>query len=159
MGPRRSASMLEKKGAPAQIVAPKRAVWVYCEGATEPHWLQHLRHQASQNGLQVNPIRQCGVPKTVVEQALRKRKELSKAKRSYSGADEVWGIIDRDSHPGVKEAIAKCQDEGIGLVFSNECFELWPLLFITEIHSYVGRHDLQARLHELHPHYSGDRRG
>jgi hypothetical protein len=92
-----------------------------------------------------------------VELASKKRRELSSTQRPYTDTDEVYVIIDRDDHPYVKNAINECRRAEIGLIFSNECFELWPILHTKLITANLSRNNLQRQLHELHPPYHHDR--
>jgi hypothetical protein len=130
--------------------------WVFAEGAnTERGWLDHLvqRHR----GLNLRLERRCGLgpPRSVVDRASKKRSELRR-QRDFPN-DEVWAVFDRDGHDDVPGCLRRCVDEGIGVVYSNPCFELWPVLHLDECTAEHTNTALQARLHTLHPRYHHDR--
>lgn len=133
---------------PPATRTPKTVVWVYCEGEkTEIGWLEFLSRRARSLSLQINRQGGVGVPKTVVGRA--------RAQQRTNGAnseDEVWVCFDRDDHE-VDGPVQTCRGQGIGLIFSNPCFELWPLLHLQDQSAHVERGPLQALLKKVHPHY------
>ncbi len=70
--------------------------------------------------------------------------------------DEVWVVCDRDSFTDIPEARNQMRDSGVGLVLSNKCFELWPLLHHRLQSAAVGRRLLQRMLAAEHPIYDHD---
>lgn len=147
-GPRSApgAPILER---PAPSREPRRVLWVYCEGErTEREWLDFLNRRATLLSLQIVAADDHGVPATLVK--------LAGGRRKGTPRDETWVCFDRDEHD-IAGPIEDCRQAGIGLIFSNACFELWPLLHLEDRTRHTERHLLQARLHQVHPHYHHDR--
>lgn len=134
-------------------------LWVFCEGKnTEPEWLDGLNQRLRGVLLEIIAEPACGVPKTLVEKASAKAREIRKrGRRDMAARDEVWVVFDRDEHPHVPEALCQARDNGLGVVFSNACFELWPLLHLVDQSAPQGRAALQSRLRQLHPAYDHGR--
>jgi len=130
-------------------------IWAFCEGRnTEIGWLDYIRVRCRDIGVRINYQKGCGVPFTVVQRASEKRLELNRDAKGAELRDEVWAVFDRDEHPRVEEAISICRKNGIGLVFSNACFELWPYMhFGKEVFANIHRHALQGALKDVHPFY------
>jgi hypothetical protein len=132
---------------------------VFSEGRnTETGWLGHLQRRARDANLSIESAGGVGVPQTVVERAIEKRRELNgRMRREVAYAhDEVWVVVDRDDHE-LANSLNDAADAGVGLVFSNACFELWPLLHLDDLRAHQDRAWLQSRLKELHPHYDHQR--
>lgn len=132
-------------------------LYVYCEGEnTEPGWLEFLQYFAREIYLEIVYCPNKGsAPKKVVEAALQKRKEIlnsSKKRRDEVKKDEVWAVVDRDEHD-LSAALQSVRDNGIGLVFSNPFFELWPLLHVQEHSAEIDRKELESLLHKEHQTY------
>lgn len=139
---------------------PHVTLHVYSEGeCTEIGWLAFLQGAARGLNITIEPTGGVGVPATVVAAALEKRKELNRLSRGQEvyRRDEVWVVFDRDDHD-LTSAMLVASNAGIGLVFSNACFELWPLLHREDVGAYQERDWLQRRLHTVHPQYDHDRR-
>lgn len=73
-----------------------------------------------------------GVPKTVVELAVKLKKESEGQARRRRDVnlryDHIWCVFDIDEHPFVPEARQQARDNRIDVAVSNPCFELWLLL-------------------------------
>jgi hypothetical protein len=129
--------------------APKDLIVVWMEGEnTEAGWVDHLIQRAADVAIDLQILSHPGegVPNTLV----------SKAKRSRGAGVEVWVVFDRDEHD-LTTALNDARDAGLGVVFSNPCFELWPLLHLQGRTRPEHRHDLQRALHQAHPSYHHDR--
>src|SRR5262249_49643453 len=72
---------------------------------------------------------------------------------SFEEGDEVWAVFDRDEHPKVQEAIELCEANGIGIGYSNPCFELWLVLHLEDYDKPDGRKVVQGHLAKLCPEY------
>ena len=153
----------EIRGASLGRRQPSKALsarlWVYCEGKnTEPAWLDWLNQRLRGVLLEIVPVAACGVPKTLVGRAVEKAREIRKRGRADMAArDEVWVVFDRDEHPEVPSALLQARDNGLGVAFSNPCFELWPLLHVGDHSAWSERGALQSRLRAAHPRYNHDK--
>ncbi|WP_084734299.1 RloB family protein [Rhodococcus sp. RD6.2] len=47
-------------------------------------------------------------------------------------AVEVWIVVDRDDHAYLEDALRTALREGIRVAFSNPCFEVWPILHLSD---------------------------
>lgn len=155
MGSRRVPPPSLSRRAPAQVRSFKLTVHAVMEGEnTEAGWLDYLKQRSCALSVQVKYEGGKGVPRTITALSVDLRQKINRQK---SSPDEVWAVFDRDEHPHVRESIAACKDAGVGVAFSNACFELWPLLFCQEVSHNRDRHDLQSTLKGHHPHYDHQR--
>lgn len=143
---------------PAPTRLPKVTLHVFSEGeSTEIGWLAFLQRTARELNISIEGKGGAGVPVTVAAAAIAKREELTQLARKEEvyRRDEVWAVFDRDDH-ALDTVLTDASNAGIGLVFSNACFELWPLLHVEDIGAYQDRSWLQHRLKEVHPVYNHD---
>lgn len=86
-----------------------------------------------------------GTPVALVDRAVRaKREEIELARRGRGKShDEVWCIFDRDDHPNVPQALDKAAANGIGVVLSDPCIELWFMLHFLDQTAYLDRVEAQ----------------
>jgi hypothetical protein len=68
--------------------------------------------------------------------------------------DAVWCVCDCDDHPRLKEAVIQARDNGIRLVLSNPCFELWVLLHFDNQTAHIHRSKALEALRRFIPSYS-----
>lgn len=110
----------------ARLEARQRIV-IFCEGrVTEREYIEGLRKRERINLAQVIVAKETGTPKTLVEQAKKYKKSIEQDE--YGKNDEIWCVFDLDEHPFVLEAKQQARDNGLRVVMSNPCFELWLLL-------------------------------
>lgn len=142
---------------PTRSISPR--LWVFCEGAnTEPDWLDWLNQRLRGVSLEIVTTPACGVPKTLVARAAEKAREIRRrGKGDMAARDEVWVVFDRDEHPEIPSALCQARDNGIGVAFSNPCFELWPLLHLGDQTAWVDRSGLQSRLRGAHAGYNHEK--
>ena len=74
----------------------------------------------------------------VVQQAILESQHSFEKYRKE--VDEVWAVFDKDDldkHPKTREnfkrAFERAAANGIKTAYSNECFELWLLLHLTDV--------------------------
>ena len=130
---------------------PKKRVLVVTEGrVTEPEYLMAFAAWKREALVEVKISSQHGVPKTLVEIAKEQKANAEAAARRERDDnlrfDEVWCACDVDSHPRLPDARQMARDNGIELVVSNPCFELWLLLHYRENPGARHRRDLQRML-------------
>jgi hypothetical protein len=119
---------------------------VYCEGSrTEPEYLGALKRvpeiRTSASVQLVIRSSQGGSPLGLVTEAADARR---RALREQAELDEFWCVFDvewPDNHPGLAEAVAKAQQEGIHLAISNPCFELWLVLHHQDCRRWLNNAD------------------
>jgi hypothetical protein len=131
---------------------PKRqarlGIIVFCEGeSTEPTYIREFV-RASRNPLvsvQISP--KTGVPMTLVRAAVEERRKRRKGGiDSFALRDEYWVVFDCDAHPNVRSAFDVAKGSEIKVVYSNTCFEIWPLLHFQDHDAPIDRAVLQKKL-------------
>jgi len=148
-----SPSLARKK--PARIAKPK--IIVYCEGATEEHYLNKIRSELGSRMVEIEALGQIGVPDTVVQKAVDRLAELTTAARrrtsdSFDSLFTVWAMFDKDDFE-VDAAKQAAGNAGVRVAFSNPCFELWGVLHLEDCDAPNDRHATQRRLKEIMPPY------
>ena len=131
----------------AARLEPRKRILIVCEGEkTEPGYLKTLRIEEKIHLLEIEVVEAAGVPKTLVECAVSKKREAERAGRRDPTMkyDEVWCIFDVDAHPNLPEALQQARDNGVHVALSNPCFELWVLLHFQEQTAWIDRHSAQS---------------
>lgn len=150
---RRFLKGLERR--PATRAARIRLV-IVCEGAnTEPRYFRDFARHYANRLVELKVIAGAGVPMTLVDRAIEAKERLPR-KSSFEKGDAVWAVFDRDEHPLVNEARAKAAANGIGVAYSNPCFEIWPMLHFCPFDAPDDRHQVQDKLAKLDPGYDGN---
>ncbi|MEQ1567631.1 MAG: RloB family protein [Myxococcota bacterium] len=130
---------------------------MFAEGKTEEGWAAWLRRTTRHLNIELQCVGESGVPTTLLSKAKAKAAELGGARRgTHEERDEVWIVFDKDAHHSVPSVLQEAYDAGIGVVYSNACFELWPLLHIDSHTRDEERGRLQHLLKEAHPCYDHD---
>ena len=88
------------------------------------------------------------VPKSLVNRARTIVKRQRKQQQD-DRFDEIWCVFDRDEHLDVASAIQEARDMGVGVAFSNPCFELWLVLHVEDRTAHTDRREIQRRCGEL----------
>lgn len=137
---------------------PKFRILIVCEGRiTEPGYLKAFQHAARNPRVHVAVAGETGVPRTVVEIAIRLQKEAEdEAKQQHDENlkwDQVWAVFDIDEHPNVDQARQLASANEINLAISNPCFELWALVHFQEQRAHIERHAARAALQRHLPEY------
>lgn len=140
-----------RRGAPKR--QPRKRLLVLCEGkVTEPKYLNAFKREHRSQLVEVEVVPECGVPKSLVEQAVDRKKRAEKEARRYSDPyrkyDEVWCVFDVDNHPNLLEAKQQARDNGLDLAISNPCFELWILLHFRDQRAHQERGPIQTAVRE-----------
>ena len=127
-------------------------VLICCEGGkTEPQYFSDLcRDRRVYSQVKIVPPEHGTHPKGVVECAVQYRAEAKWDRTPY---DEAWCVFDMDSHSGVPGAFQKAEARGIGVAFSNPCFEIWYLLHFEYSTAERSGAEVRQRLREHVPDY------
>jgi RloB-like protein len=141
-----------------QLRAPKRKFVIFCEGAnTEPRYFDALRRQFKGAIIDIEIVRGAGVPATIAASASAElsaiRQTGRRSRQSFDKNDQVWAVFDEDAHPGVPQALQRCRTAGVGIAYSNPCFELWLILHREPFDRPDDRHQVQRHLETLCPEY------
>lgn len=137
---------------------PKPLILCVCEGkVTEPEYLKGFVAHCRNPRVEVDIDAGQGVPRTLVEQAKRRKQAAEKEARQQKDDnfkfDQVWCVCDVDEHPNLHEAQVMARDNGIKLAVSNPCFELWLILHFRESPGAQHRHRMTEILKAHLPGY------
>lgn len=134
---------------------------IMCEGKTEKNYFQAIKedveYQQSLSALNPQVIAAKNpTPEQVVLEALKRRKKEASEGNPY---DEVWVVFDHDSHENRKNAYDEALENGIDVIFSAICFEIWFLLhFKYTTRSFPKASNLIQELKRHYPDYEKAKR-
>ena len=136
----------------------RKRILIVCEGGvTEAGYFKELWRAVRNASVRLEIDDQGGVPKTLVERAVEKKKEAEREARSRQDGflhfEEVWCGFDVDEHPHLHDARQQARANGIHLAVSNPCFELWALLHFQAHSAYLERGEARSRLKRHLPDY------
>ena len=114
---------------------------IVCEDQkTEKDYFESFRDAFPERTVYLRTIGTGLDPKGVVERAIEERRSLSI--EAEKEVDMIWAVFDKDDadlnvakRQRFDEAFRIAAEEKIKLAFSNEVFELWLLLFLTDVKS------------------------
>ncbi len=115
----------------AAFKPPKSKLFVFSEGAvTEPLYLHSIAKKFS--GAAIS-IEKCGgAPRTLVSWAKTHQARMKRTATDFTKNDSVWVVFDRDDHPSITQALAEVHAAGIGIAYSNPCFEIWLIYHFAD---------------------------
>ncbi len=138
---------------------PRRRILVVCEGEkTEPQYIEGFARAHRDSIVDVKIAGGVGVPRTVVQEAKRRKidaEEASKRDRDpFQKWDAVWCALDVDEHPQLREALDMAKANGIQVAMSNPCIELWLLLHhLNHAPGMLDRDKARSKLKKFIPGY------
>jgi hypothetical protein len=120
----------------------KQFFLIVCEDqATEPAYFAQFKEifdKITKETIFVKPVGTGKSPKGVVEQAIIEREKLKA--EAYKDIDYVWAVFDKDDADknattihNFETAFEIAKNENIQIAYSNEVFELWLLLHLTNV--------------------------
>lgn len=120
----------------------KQFFLIVCEDqATEPAYFAQFKEifdKITNETIFVKPVGTGKSPKGVVEQAIIEREKLKV--ETYKDVDFVWAVFDKDDADrnattihNFETAFKIAEKENINIAYSNEVFELWLLLHLTNV--------------------------
>jgi RloB-like protein len=132
MAGRRGADSLRRRSATR---SRKSRVLICCEGkVTEPEYFQGLVRSLRAVPVEVTRCDVkglgCDPSKVVLEAEVRLRRD--RRKNGADAYDQVWCVVDHDSHPSLAAAVEHARKAGINLVRSVPCFDYWLLLHYAD---------------------------
>jgi len=112
---------------------------IICEDEkTEPKYFEQFKDLFPKYTLFLRPVGTGKDPLGVINSSIEEREKL--AKESRKEIDFVWAVFDKDdadqNESRIKRfnlAFEKAKKENINIAYSNEAFELWLLLHLTEV--------------------------
>ncbi|MFD9287326.1 RloB family protein [Streptomyces sp. NPDC060030] len=139
-----------KRGRPLKrtkgVRQEQRRYLIYCEGeCTEVQYFQGLKNELRALPVSIRMGGEHGEPTSLVRAAIAHKKRAPRSPEDRrTEYDEVWCVIDVEAprpHAGLEEALALARREGIEVVLTNPCFELWILLHFRDV---SGPHTSEA---------------
>ncbi len=133
------------------FLRPKKRLLVLCEGEnTERQYIEGFAKKHRESLVHVKIADETGVPKTLVQEAKRLRKNAADAAARERDKnllfDQVWCVFDLDEHPDVPAAMTMAQANKIEIALSIPCFELWLVLHFRDSPGMIHRHAAQSML-------------
>lgn len=102
---------------------PRPAILIDTNGkSTEPDYFNALKFLPWAQAARVVVVFTNGAPVEVVRDAARRKRA--------SEFDQAWAVCDVDEFP-TEKATAVARTGGVGLAWSNPCFELWLILHLA----------------------------
>lgn len=122
---------------------------------TEPDYFKAMRGHYRGALIEWELIEAAGTPMTIAQKAIEAKRAIRRTAkgRSWQLDDQVWAVFDQDLHPNVPEAIGVCANAGIGVAYSNPCFELWLILHHEDFGRQDDHHAVQKHLNSICPDY------
>jgi RloB-like protein len=137
-------------------ILPKRKFILLMEGEnTEPDYFKAMRGHYRGALIDFEFVGAAGAPMTIAEKAVEKKRAIRRNAKGQSWQldDQVWAVFDEDNHPKVTDAINICQNAGVGVAYSNPCFELWLILHHEDFGRQDDHHAVQRHLKSICPGY------
>lgn len=136
----------------------RKRILVVCEGrVTEPEYLEYVKRQFRDNLLTIHIIGGYTDPLSLVRTSIvRKNKASEDARRQrddFLRYDEVWCVSDTDTHPNLPEARTLASKNGVKLLISDPCFEVWLLLHFQDQTAHLPSRQAQKLLGRHMPNY------
>lgn len=103
-------------------------ILIVCEGTeTEPNYFSWYKFNCKQT-INLEISGQGKNTRSLVEATIKIKKRIQKEENILF--DQVWCVFDKDSFSSdiYNAAFQLCNNENIGIAYSNECFEVWYLL-------------------------------
>ena len=121
----------------------RRRVLVFTEGKTERDYLKRFKSKR-QTGISIKTQHISRSKLALIQKIVR----LTQKKHLQEG-DTVWAVLDRDEDKDrnlFQQAIDLAEKEDIRLAYSNNSFEVWPLLHFQSIQKAMNNNELLAAL-------------
>lgn len=144
------------------IKDPLPVVYIFCEGKiTEPHYINSFVQEFCRGEQKVIPeiIKGAGVPYTLVEKCIDKKRELKTCGRkdTIQRRSSVWAVFDVDEHPKLIDAVNLAKKHQINFSISNPCIEIWGMMHLSIYQRPLSRHEAQSVLAAAMPPYHHDK--
>jgi len=130
---------------------------IVCEdGNTEPYYFRTFEKYIPAETIFLRAVGTGRSSKGVVEQATIEREKL--ATEANKNVDEVWAVFDKDDAKKIPantlrfiDAFKIAQEQKIRVAYSNEVFELWLLLHLSDLSSAtpIPRADIYSGLEAI----------
>jgi hypothetical protein len=129
----------ESETRPERIRKYKMFILIVCEDTkTEPAYFESFQKLFPKETVFLKTVGTGKDPLGVIEQTITEQQQLKAD--TLKDADQVWAVFDIDDANGnatkrakFQMALNKAQAENIRLAYSNEVFELWLLLHLSDI--------------------------
>jgi len=124
----------------------QKVIRIYTEGAkTEPNYFKSIKDELRLNEIDIKVDGRGDHTISLVDWVIDMKNELSDTDEDT----EWWVVFDKDDHFDFNKAIQKAEANGIGVAYSNECFELWFILHFEFLNTAIGRSKYYEKLTDL----------
>lgn len=133
----------EREERPIRFRKYKYLFLIVCEDEnTEPDYFRYFKNQIPEETIFLETIGTGRDAKGVVEEAIKEKEKL--ALKSKKEVDVTWAVFDKDDADENATKIKRFEDafeiaknSNIKTAYSNEAFELWLLLHLTDVDSNI----------------------
>lgn len=123
----------------------RKLVLIVCCGETESLFFQKIK-RSFRGKLQLTVRKVPKDPNKILSTAIELKKQLVQ--------DHAWIVIDKDNFPNIDRLLLEGRRAHVKVIFSNPCFELWPLLHFEYLDTTTSSTDLIKRLEKaIKSHY------
>jgi len=138
---------------------PRQRIVVFCEGKTEAWYLNDMKSDFRSHLTSVEVHGESGKPIELVEKAVAKVDELRRegGTDSFGSLFQVWCMFDQDQHQGIPEAKRLAETQGVRVVHSNPCVEIWALYHFSEYNRDSTAGEVQKELRKHMPSFDHNR--
>jgi len=137
---------------------PRRRFVLFCEGTkTEPGYFQAVRTMHRDALIDLRIVGVGADPLVIARRAISERARQAADGNSFEENDEVWIVIDRDTHRRFDAALAACASGNVEIARSNPCFELWLILHFEDFDQPGNSRHVQRHLESLSDDYRRSR--
>lgn len=131
----------ERESRPVRIRRYKMFILIVCEDTkTEPAYFESFKQQIPEDSIFLRTVGTGCDPLGVIQQTMIEREQLRAD--ALKEVDQVWAVFDIDDandnvtkQTKFRTAVETAHLEKINLAYSNEVFELWLLLHLTDVSS------------------------
>ena len=113
----------------------RRRYLVACEGETEVEYFRRLSKRLG-GAVAIRPVHRHSAPEHVLDLALTEREANDRSAREAGDPgdvyDEVWIVVDVDTHAHLTQTLAAASRAGVNSALSGPCFEVWLVLHVED---------------------------
>lgn len=107
----------------------RKALYLVVGGGevTEKQYFEYYKTEQDNINLKYEP--QVGSPRQLAVHAVKRKRETD-ANSSVDSYKGIWVVVDVDDFHDHADAQRICRDNGIGLIISSPCFEVWLIDYV-----------------------------
>lgn len=127
-------------------LSERRRILLTVEGKTEQEYFKWLNDRIP--GLHLEVEQRHSSPERVVDRAVTLRdsdRQQGKQAGDPGGYDDVWAVVDVDTHAHLANALEMARREGLSVAVSGPSFETWLLIHLRSHSQHTTAQELKKR--------------